>query len=186
MEAVFDTMDINTSTTAVTEKNSTELATAVDTRSTLSLERAQGRRSLAGIVYRPPIDAQPGHYKRPSPPGPLEARIVRSSGSDFKNSDFKKQSVNAVVEVLFGAPRISVRSRMRKSSLVACDSPSQHVNSRGLPKRIRIRSPKLFDFFRAIPESVGPGLDMPGSTAVVCSLYRESEIHIVARMKPRC
>jgi hypothetical protein len=148
---------------AVVEMNSTE--------SSVTLERLQGRRSLAGIIYRPPIDAQPGHYKNPPSPGPPEPRIIRSVGSDFK-----KKSTNVVLEVLLEEPRVSIRSRVRKSSRVAYDSFGQLVNLRDSPiirqnpKRIRIQSSNLFKVFGSIPEAAGNSFNMPGTTSVVCSL----------------
>ncbi|OIW31234.1 hypothetical protein CONLIGDRAFT_679961 [Coniochaeta ligniaria NRRL 30616] len=153
---------------AVVEMNSTESRTKVDNESGETVVRAQGRRSLAGIIYRPPIDAQPGHYKLPPPPGPPEPRIVRSVGADFK-----KKLTNAVLEVLLEEPRVSVRSRIRKTSQGGCDYLSQRTELtdslvvRQNPKRIRIQSPRLFEFFGSIPASVGNSFNMPGTTSVV-------------------
>ncbi|KAG8526824.1 uncharacterized protein KY384_008253 [Bacidia gigantensis] len=153
---------------AVVEISSTESTTKTDESSSVTVERAQGRKSLAGIIYRPPIDAQPGHYKNSPPSGPLESRIIRSVGSDFK-----KKSTNAVLEVLLDEPRVSIRSRLRKSSQIACNSSDQDDGMRDSQiirqsaKRIRIRSPKLFKFFASIPASVGNSFNMPGTTSVV-------------------
>lgn len=189
LEEVLNSMDHNQNTTVDVERNSKELSTKINTVSTLTMERASGRRSLAGIVYCPPIGAPPGHYKRAPPPGVLEPRIVRSNASDFKLSAFKKQSVNAAIELLFEAPRANIRSRTRMGSRVDCDSSGQHTDSGELPlpttipERMRIRSPKLLEFFQYIPESVGPGLDMPCPTSVVCFHHRVNDRYIVSKMR---
>ena len=160
-------MDLSPGTMAAVEIDSMDSLTKINKESGVTLERAQGRRSLAGIVYRPPIDAATGHYKYPPPPGPPDARILRSIGSDFR-----KKSTNVVLEVLLEEPRVNIRNRVRKSSRVAYDSTGQLVgldspSLRQHPKRIRLRSPNLFKFFGSIPASAGNSFNMPGATSVV-------------------
>ncbi|KAH6842428.1 hypothetical protein B0I37DRAFT_197161 [Chaetomium sp. MPI-CAGE-AT-0009] len=159
---------------AAVEINSTESSSKTENNeSGETLVKAQGRRSLAGIIYRPPIDAQPGHYKFPPHPSPPEPRIVR-----FVGAGFKKKVTNAILEVLLEEPRVSIRDRARKSSQVGSDSlmsqqQQQHTSLadslivRQNPKRIRIQSPRLLEFFGSIPASVGNSFNMPGTTSVV-------------------
>ena len=162
-------MDSNTSSMTVVEVNTAESVTKTGLDRPVSLERLQGRRSLAGVIYRPPIDAQPGHYKIPLPPGPPELRIVRSLGSDFK-----KRSTNPILEVLLEEPRVSINSRLRKSSLVESDYFGQNVNLTGPPiviqkaKRIRIRSFEIFKIFESMGDAVGVRFNMPRTLSHVC------------------
>lgn len=165
-------MESRQNSVSFTEIDYTNSTANNNMESDVTLVRAQGRRSLAGVTYWPPIDAQPGHYKFPPPTGSPESRIVRSTGSDFKN-----RSANAVLEVLLEEPRVNVRSRLRKSSRIGNESLDQRLDLGGSPtirqnaQRIRLRSAKLIKLFESIAQADGIHFNMPGPSSVVCRLW---------------
>ncbi|RDL36239.1 Uncharacterized protein BP5553_06851 [Venustampulla echinocandica] len=130
-------------------------------------ERTQTRRSLAGVVYGPPSGAPPGHYKRQPLAGSPEPRIARSVGSDFKN-----KTTNSVLEVLLEEPRVSIRGRVRKTSLAGCDAVDRHGRSNSFPiirqnpTRIRIHSQKLLKVLESIAQTAGRSFVTSGTSAI--------------------
>lgn len=163
-------MDSRQNRTTVVEMDYT--VSSVKSNGESTLERTQGRRSLAGVVYGPPIGSAPGHYKNPPLPGSPEPRITRSVGSDFQ-----KKSTNSVLEVLLEEPRISVRSRVRKSSLAVNGSLDGNGHSKSTPnspvihqnpKRIRIRSPKLLAALETAAQTSGHSFITSGTSSIVC------------------
>jgi len=132
----------------------------------VTLERSQGRRSLAGVIYAPPAGSPPGHYRHPQPAEPPEPRITRSVASDFK-----KKSTNSVLEVLLEEPSVRIGSRLRKSSLAGNNAPDAHTRGpvviRQNPKRIRIRSAKLLRALSSVADTAGHTFITSGTSSIV-------------------
>ena len=171
LEQALNSMSSNMYSKAVVQmgykESSGEATREFNTESSKTLETTKTRRSLAGIVYGPPIDALPGHYKKPPLGDAPEPQITRSVGSDFK-----KNSTNSVLEVLLEEPRVSIRGRLRKTSTIPnnCsntavkrDSPIIHQN----PHRVRIRSSKLLKVLESVAEIAGYSFITSGTSSIV-------------------
>lgn len=137
--------------------------------------RQSQRRSMAGVVYGPPVDAPRGHYQIPPLDGPPALRITRS----LAGSDFKRKSTNSVLEILLEQPRVSLRgSRLRGSQVThppgslaqssTCSDSSRGIPIiRQIPKRIRLRSSKLLGVLEKLAEQNGGSFLTGGSQSIV-------------------
>jgi len=170
LEQIREEMNSNQDSITVIEMNCKE-STVESSKEfgVTTLERTKGRRSMAGIVYGPPLGAPPGHYKQPLPVGSPEPRITCLIGSDFK-----KKSANSVLEVLLEEPRVSIRSRLRKSSVAGYSPLGRSIHSRASPiirqnpKRIRVSSSKLLKVLGSIAEDTGHSFITIGTSSIVC------------------